>query len=265
MTWLAHGRRALVPLALSACFLAPSAAPSCDIPAGSAPAVVERVIDGDTLRLRDGRKVRLVGIDAPEMATGERLGDAFSREAYAALAAMVPSGSSVTLGHDVTRHDRYGRTLAFLFGPQGQDVQRVLLERGLATALVVPPRRYAIDCYQRAETKARSSRAGVWSIERYHGVEAARLRASARGFHVVRGEVTRIAELPSALSLSLGPAVTVRISRADLVNFAPGEGSYDPGDLLGARIEVRGWIHARRNERRLIVRHPAALSVIERH
>src|SRR5215210_9222568 len=63
---------------------------------GGAPATVERIVDGDTLVLADGRRVRLVQIDAPEEGEGE----CYAREATATLEKLVPAGSRVTLETD---------------------------------------------------------------------------------------------------------------------------------------------------------------------
>jgi micrococcal nuclease len=74
--------------------------------------VVARVADGDTLTLRDGRRIRLVQIDAPELGTGE----CYSRAARTALLARTPIGSRVTLEADpsLDRVDRYGRLLRYV-------------------------------------------------------------------------------------------------------------------------------------------------------
>jgi endonuclease YncB( thermonuclease family) len=74
--------------------------------------VVARVADGDTLTLRDGRRIRLVQIDAPELGTGE----CYSRAARTALLARTPIGSRVTLEADpaLDRIDRFGRLLRYV-------------------------------------------------------------------------------------------------------------------------------------------------------
>src|SRR3954469_21273855 len=77
-----------------------------------ASAVVASVYDGDTLRLRDGRRVRLLQIDTPELGSGE----CYSRAARSALVRLVPLGATVTLEIDpaLDRVDRYGRLLRYL-------------------------------------------------------------------------------------------------------------------------------------------------------
>ena len=78
-----------------------------------APGVVDTVFDGDTIHLADGRRVRLVQIDAPEVAEEE----CYSKEATRALARLAPLGDTVTLRHDpvLETRDRFGRVLAYVF------------------------------------------------------------------------------------------------------------------------------------------------------
>ena len=92
--------------------------------------IVASVYDGDTLTLRDGRKIRLVQIDTPELGSGE----CYSRAAWTALLALVPVGSRVTLEADpaLDKIDRYRRLLRYIRrGPL--NVNLALVRRGAAT------------------------------------------------------------------------------------------------------------------------------------
>lgn len=75
--------------------------------------VVARVIDGDTIMLRDGRRVRLVQIDAPEVGTGE----CYSRASAKVLRVLLPAGAAVRLEADarLDQVDRYGRLLRYVW------------------------------------------------------------------------------------------------------------------------------------------------------
>lgn len=102
----------LTKLALALVALAVAAAGSTQ--AGSAPATftVASITDGDTLRLTNGARVRLLQIDTPELGTGE----CYSRAARTALLNRVPVGSRVVLEADpaLDRVDRYGRLLRYV-------------------------------------------------------------------------------------------------------------------------------------------------------
>ena len=100
------GRRAIVIASLVVFLLAGMA--GC----GRDEDKVARIIDGDTVVMGDGRKVRYIGIDTPER------GDPYYKEATAANSRLVKS-KKVSLEYDKEERDRYGRTLAFLFLPDG--------------------------------------------------------------------------------------------------------------------------------------------------
>ena len=96
-------------------------------PPPSAVCVVERITDGDTLRCADGRRVRLVGIDAPER-DQRPFGDAARR----ALQRLAPEGTRVTLEPGRVRRDQFDRVLAVVRLADGTDVNERLIADGFA-------------------------------------------------------------------------------------------------------------------------------------
>jgi endonuclease YncB( thermonuclease family) len=128
--------------------------------APSTSARVARVIDGDTIVLADGVRVRLVQIDTPEVGTGE----CFSRAAGRELRAMLPAGAAVTLVADprLDRVDRYGRLLRYVLR-DGRNVNLELVRRGAATVWLYDGDRgrYAAQLLAVA-TAARRARLGLW-------------------------------------------------------------------------------------------------------
>lgn len=98
-------------------------------PASNAATIVASVSDGDTLALRDGRRIRLIQIDAPEPGSGE----CYSRAARIALLSLTPVGSAVVLEADPTldKVDRYGRLLRYV-RRNGVNVNTELVRRGAA-------------------------------------------------------------------------------------------------------------------------------------
>lgn len=151
--------------ALASLALAPAAA------AVTLDAVVERVVDGDTVRVvtrgfQD--TVRLVGIDTPETRHPERRVECFGPEASARAARLMPPGRRVRLETDPTQdvRDRYGRLLAHVYlgartGPAS--VNRSLVASGHARVYVYGGVRfrYAAD-FERAERAARRAGRGLW-------------------------------------------------------------------------------------------------------
>jgi micrococcal nuclease len=133
--------------------------PACDSPAcGSGQATVERVIDGDTIVVTGGVRVRYLLADAPEIASG---GDCYGANAAQFNADLV-LGRRVELGYDTACQDMFGRTLAYVT-VDGQDVSRLLVERGYACVLHIPPDGDArADEFRALEAAARAARRGLW-------------------------------------------------------------------------------------------------------
>lgn len=131
------------------------------LPPAGVPLYVAKVIDGDTLLLLDGQKVRLLGIDAPEKAhKGAGVPEAFAREATELLASRVMD-DPVTLTYDGERRDIYGRALAMVNAADGGNVNLELLQKGMAKV-------YARSDFSRkaefleAESKAKEANVGLW-------------------------------------------------------------------------------------------------------
>ena len=125
--------------------------------AQSAPCVVERIADGDTFSCRDGRRVRLIGIDTPELAQGES-----GHGARAALSRLAPPGTSVRLERDVAARDRYGRELAHVWNGSRLVNEELVLE-GWAVLYTVPPNVKYAERLERAQKQARAAGAGLWA------------------------------------------------------------------------------------------------------
>ena len=115
---------------------------------------VKRVIDGDTIELEDGTKIRYIGINAPEK------GQNFYEEATQRNRELV-EGKEVRLEYDVQKFDQYGRTLAYVFvGNIFVNLQ--LVKEGLAVIYTVPPNvKYTDQLYQ-AEQYAKEHELGIW-------------------------------------------------------------------------------------------------------
>ena len=122
--------------------------------------VVASVSDGDTLSLRDGRRVRLLQVDTPELGSGE----CYSRAARTALRALAPPGVRIVLESDraLDRTDRYGRLLRYV--KRGAvNVNLELVRRGAAAPYFYRGERgrYASSLL-RAAQRAKATRRGLW-------------------------------------------------------------------------------------------------------
>jgi micrococcal nuclease len=142
--------------------------------AQSAPCVVERIADGDTFSCRDGRRVRLIGIDTPELAQGES-----GRLARAALSRLAPPGASVRLESDVAPRDRYGRELAHVWNGS-RLVNEALILEGWAMLYTVPPNVKYAERLERAQKRAHEAGAGLWGSGGFACAPAAYRRGECR-------------------------------------------------------------------------------------
>lgn len=221
-------------------------------------AQVAEVYDGDTVRLDDGRRVRIIGLDAPELGHDEP-DQPFAREATAALENLLARHDhQVAIRYGTERQDHYGRWLAHLYLPDQSSVTAHLLRLGLATHLTVPPNTYARDCYDGAEAQAMASNSGIWRLPEYQIIAATELDSDAEGFRRVQGKIVRVGYSRSAVWLNLEGDVALRIERTDTVNFP----NRDFSELQGQRVVARGWLYERNGELRMQIRHPAALETI---
>ena len=121
-------------------------------------ATVTQVIDGDTITIADGFRVRYIGIDTPEVYP--KL-EAFGAEAWQANRELV-EGKTVRLERDVSDTDRYSRLLRYVY-VNDIFVNAELVRRGLARAKAYPPDTKHHDYLEELETEARQAGRGIWA------------------------------------------------------------------------------------------------------
>lgn len=137
-------------------------------PTDGANAVVEHVIDGDTIDVQiDGgtERVRLLGIDAPESVDRARPVQCYGAEASAELTRLLPAGSSVLLVRDLEARDRFGRLLAYVYRVHDDlFVNHALVAAGYADVLIIDPNDAHASLLRTARTQARANDAGLWGV-----------------------------------------------------------------------------------------------------
>ena len=123
--------------------------------------IVEKVIDGDTIRLENGEVVRYIGIDTPEISQGK---ECFSEQATVKNKELV-LGKNVRLEKDVSETDRYGRLLRYVYVNEGGVevfVNEALVRDGFASAATYPPDITYFSLFVDAERQAREDVVGLW-------------------------------------------------------------------------------------------------------
>jgi len=117
---------------------------------------VKQVYDGDTIRLEDGRKVRYLGVNAPEFQ------EPFYLKAKRSNESLV-LGREIRLEFDQERADTYGRLLAYVYVADRM-VNAALVEQGLAHAFFIGPNRKYNAQFVRLQNEAKQHRLGIWSV-----------------------------------------------------------------------------------------------------
>ncbi|MCH5511881.1 thermonuclease family protein [Pseudomonas syringae] len=207
----------------------------CPAPASLPIAQVQRVVDGDTLKLTDGRSVRMIGLNTPETGRKGRSAEPFAEAAKKRLQTLVnESGGKVRLRIGQQGKDHYGRTLANAYDRKGANLEAQLLSEGLGYLVAVAPNVRLVACQQGAERQAREARLGVW---RNSPVQSS-TRLSKGGFAIVSGQVRRVQRNRGGIWIELQGSLVLRVAPAHL-------NAFDTAMLQrleGQQVEARGWV-----------------------
>lgn len=148
--------------------LSPSLAPTQPVSSQSAElAIVKRVIDGDTVELTDGRRVRYIGVDTPELATPTKGIECFANEAKKKNKELV-EGKTITMKKDVSETDRYNRLLRYIWVPsagsgQGVLVNEYMAREGYARQATFPPDVAYVELFRLSVKEAKNNNKGLWN------------------------------------------------------------------------------------------------------
>ncbi len=217
---------------------------------------VRHALDGDSLLLSDGRQVRLIGINAPELGRDGRPEQPLARAARTLLSSL-SEGQSVELHFEQEPRDRYGRLLAHVRLADGRDLGEILVRQGLVWMVAIPPNVAAVARLTAAEDEARAQRRGVWNEPRYRPTPAARLGRDDTGFRFIEGTVRAVRSARHSHFFELAPGVVLTAARADWSRYF----DYSPQQLLNRQVVVRGWLTAHERELRMRLQHPAMLTL----
>lgn len=218
--------------------------------------VVAKVYDGDTLLLSDGRKVRFLGINTPEIARRQKLAESGGEQAKAWLKQAIEH-KPVTLEFDAEKQDKYQRTLAYLFSEDNLHLNVELVKRGLATVNIFPPNLKYVAALADAQQHAERQGLGIWADAAY----APQLYSSIdiddyRGWRRVTGEIKSVKNSRKYSYLNFSDRFALQIPNQSLSLFP------DLMTYMGKRLEVRGWISQSRQGFVMRLRHPLDIKVL---
>lgn len=220
---------------------------------------VSYVHDGDTLTLQDGRHLRLIGINTPELGrdgTPNEPGALAARDTLRRLVFF--NKDQLGLRFDRERKDRHDRLLAHAFLDDGRNLTATLLEQGQGFALTVPPNTWQAGCYHGIADSARAEHIGIWALSAYAPKPATSLPLSTKGFQFIRGRVSHVSEGQYNRWINLVGNVALKIAKEDLDYFRG-----VPWDRLSGReIEASGWMYQRHGQLRIPVHHPLMLEIV---
>ncbi|WP_082859161.1 thermonuclease family protein [Microbulbifer sp. Q7] len=195
---------------------------------------LRKVVDGDTLRLKDGRRVRLIGVNTPELRHGKRPAQPLAEEAREFTERFL-AGGDLELVYDRDRHDNHGRVLAHVYNHRGDSLEAALLAAGLAFHIAIAPNFALAECLASREELAREQQRGLWAPGVWPVLRADQLRPGDGGFVLLTGTVKKT-DRNRYLWLELDGPVAVRLDPKWDYGHRNGR------NWQGRKIVVKGWL-----------------------
>ncbi|NQZ53366.1 MAG: thermonuclease family protein [Piscirickettsiaceae bacterium] len=215
---------------------------------------IATVYDGDTVVLTNGEKLRLLGINTPEIESRYRQGEAGGQAAKKWLKDKLQQ-AEVLVEYDSQQRDKYNRLLVHLFLPSGEHINESIVREGLATLSIIPPNLRYVERLIKAEREAQQYGLGIWSRSEYQPISVTTLSKPQRpsGWQRFLAMPNRIKIARKYVYLILSKDVDIRIPKENLDLFPELE------LYLGEELEVRGWASRNKEHYSILVRHPSAI------
>jgi len=153
---------------------------------------VASISDGDTFKTTKGERIRLLGINTPEVAHQASPAQPMGNTASKALSNLI-AGTSVRLAFDEQSKDDYSRTLAQVYLSDGTWVNGEMIRTGMAHVYTFTPNlRWAAQLIQ-LEKSARKAKLGIWRTARFKMLDANKVTAEHLGqFRVISGQIAQV-------------------------------------------------------------------------
>jgi len=216
---------------------------------------IKKISDGDTIVLENGIKIRLLGINTPEISKRDKIAEAGGEEAKQWLIEKLAS-KKIKLQYDIEQKDKYGRTLAYVFTENKVNINLQLVANGLAAINIYPPNLKYVDKLILAQQQAESKKLGIWAMPAYMPKQVNKFDSNKhKGWQRIRGKISHLKQSRKYNYLSLSPTFSLKIARSSENLFM------DLNNYIGKTIEVRGWVRKNKQNYHLFVRHPSAIKL----
>lgn len=214
---------------------------------------VARVYDGDTIILQNGKHIRLLGVNTPEIESRHQVEEPGGIAAKQWLQTQLPSNSKIYLEFDQVKHDKYKRMLAYVYLPDGKHLNLALLEKGLGAVSIIPPNGRYADELTRAQQHAERNKLGIWSMPQYQSRPISQISSHTKGWQRFIGTPATLRKGKKYTRLIIDDKTDIRIANANLHLFPELTG------YLGKAVEVRGWVARNKDYYTILISHPSAL------
>jgi len=214
---------------------------------------IKKIYDGDTILLTNGLKVRLLGINTPEVERRNKLAQVGGEVAKSWLQKRLKN-KKVRLESDVEKKDKYGRLLAHIFTENKEHINIELVKQGLASVNIHPPNLKYTDELIKAEQQAEQARLGIWNYQEYAPKQLSQItQQRVKGWQRITGVINNIRYSRRYIYLNFTDTFALKIERKAEGLFPVLE-SY-----MGGPIEARGWVNRHKKRYSMIIRHPSAI------
>ena len=187
--------------------------------------------------LEDGRKIRLLGINTPEVKHKGQDTEAGGETAKRWLNEKLKN-RKVTLVTDAESTDKYKRTLAHLFTENKEHINLKLVEMGLAAVNIYPPNLVYADELTAAGIRAEKAKLGIWQQAEYAVIPIEQIQADHHsGWLRLKGRVSVIRSSRKFVYLEFSNRLQARVEKKWLPLFP------DINTYQGKIVEVRGWLN----------------------
>ncbi|WAJ70851.1 thermonuclease family protein [Catenovulum adriaticum] len=212
----------------------------CSVLAYHSQAQVDKVVDGDTVKLTSGQLVRLIGIDTPEINHKNKTkSEPLALQAKQYLTELIGKNKKINLVLDNELVDSYNRMLAHVFNHKDENVQQKLVNKGYADAWVYGSNSLFWQCYRQAELSARVNKLGIWQYPKWQPKRAKTVAKSQAYQHEWVGQLNRVFNKDQVLWFVLDERLYVGIRQQDLYQSFK---TIDFTRLIGQDIHIQASV-----------------------